>query len=266
MATRLYYAATLTPPVSPAYYAANKTSDAIRSFCSPIKQNTSMATKASSEASATTPYTFLTEQFVSDPLAAQTISGTVKGQIRCQESNAAADFCAGIVIRVCSYDGSTFRGTLLEYLPGSLTSEYDAAGLINRYYPPSTALGALDIQAGDRLVIDVLTKSFNSVITSYTANHRFGDSAALDLPEDETDTNDYNPWIEFSTDLTFIDRQKISQTLSQIETQAPGRIKASQTLSQIETQAPGRIKTYQIIAQVEYIPGTSKGTLFFCHG
>ena len=265
MSLRFYFPSIRTAPVSPAYYAANKTSDADRIFFSPVKQGSEMSTKASSETSVTSPYTFVTRQFVSDPLAAQTITGIIKGQIRAMESNIAADFCAGIVVRVCSNTGSSFRGTLLEYLPGSLTSEFDNVSLVNRYYPPSTSISDVTTQEGDRLVVDIITKSFNSVSTSYTANHRFGDIAISDLAEDETDTDDDNSWIEFSMNIAFqSDQITIDQIVVETEYYADNNITIDQIVVETEYYADNNITIDQLFIEVEY--SNENNGLFFCHG
>jgi len=258
MATRIYYNTVVYPngssaPVSPAYSADwEKTSQADRYWCSPTLQNSAFVTKASTDAVVTSPYDVLNRQYVSDPIVAQTITGTVKGQLLCYESNAAADFCRAMVIKVVSNDGITLRGTLLSEFPVALTSEYSAVALTNRYFPPAlTALTPVICLDGDRLVIEIGTRSFNTVATTYTINQRFGDSSVSDLPEDETDVNDYNPWIEFSMDIDFIDKLKVSQVVSQVEDQIPPKLKVSQVVAQPEWQAPPKLKVSQLIAQVE---------------
>jgi hypothetical protein len=137
MATRIYLPSTGAAAVSPTYDAAwEKSSEANRLTCVTNKISSSFANKTSSENVTTSPYDVLTRQYVSKPLAAQTISGTVKGQIKCQESASAADFCRALVIRIVSSDGNTVRGTLLSHFPASLTGEYSATTPTNRYFPP----------------------------------------------------------------------------------------------------------------------------------
>jgi hypothetical protein len=268
MSLRMYLPSTRTAPVSPAYYATNKTSEADRIFFSPVKQGTVMTTKASTDLVNTNPYTFTTRQYVSDPLSAQTITGTVKGQIRAWESQADSDFCAGIVIRVVSGNGSSFRGTLLEYLPGSLTSEFSNSSLTNRYYPPSaTALSDVTSQAGDRLVVDIITKSFNSFATTRTANHRFGDESETDLPENETNAEDYNPWLEFSMDISFqSDQLKIDQVFVEAELYDVNKLTVDQVFVETELYDVNKLTIDQIFMEVEYNEPEESGGLFFCHG
>lgn len=165
------------------------------------KQNTAMVTANPWDWDSSSPYDALARQYISDPLTEQTISGYVKGQLRVYQANSGDDFCRAIIVKVVSNDGSTVRGTLLSHFPASLTSEF-ATSLTNRYYPPSTALTPVDAEDGDRIVVEIGWRDFNATSWIF-AYFRFGDDAASDLPENETSTDDYNPWIEFSADLEF---------------------------------------------------------------
>mgnify|MGYP001058947349 CR=1 FL=1 len=240
MPTRFYYpgSAIPAPPATPAYSSAwEKTSDAARRYLSVSKLNTvSAAYTEVYENVSSAPYDVLIRQYISDRLAAQTISGTVKGQARWYESNAAADFCVALVIKVVSGDGSTVRGTLLEYFPSSLASEF-ATTATNRYTPPETALNPVQAQEGDRIVIEIGLRSFNTVTTTYYGRFYTNDTSSIDLPEDETTTSDYASWIEFSADIDFIDQ-----------------ITVSQVCAQVEYQDPPKLNVFQYIAQVEYVP------------
>ncbi len=211
MATRFYFHnnSSFTAPVSPSFSTEwEKTSGATRLGLLPDTDNFYSAADpltnvSGSENVATQPYDVLIRQYVSPPLAAATvISGTVKGQILVSETNAAADYCRAVVVKVVSRDGETLRGTLLDEFPSNLTSEF-ATSKTNRYFPPSSSLSTVNAQAGDRIVVEIGFRSFNTVTSSYSANFRLGSNATSDLPEDETSTTDANPWIEFSQDLGF---------------------------------------------------------------
>jgi hypothetical protein len=210
----------------------------------PVKQNTALTTTPGhTEISSSQPYDFLVRQYVSDPLVAQTISGsgTVKGQIRVYEINALAEYCRGIIIKVVSNDGLTLRGTLLSHFPSSLESEF-ATSLTNRFFPNSQSLSEVVAQDGDRIVIEIGVRSFNTITSAYNAYFRFGDAAASDLPEDETSTSDYNPWVEFSQTLDFEDRLKVFQNIAQVEYDTAPKLKVSQNIVQVEYEAtpPGQ--------------------------
>src|SRR3989339_641061 len=199
--TRFYLPASGAAAVNPTYNAGwEKTSQADNLRCVTPKLNTAMASKTSSENVSTNPYDVLTRQYVSDPIAGQTISGTLKGQIRVMESNNLANFNRAIVVYVVSNDGATVRGTLLSIFGGG--TEYDNA-FQNRNFPESTVLSSVNAQNGDRIVIEIGTRSTNTAATNRTATHSFGDDSANDLAEDESTTTANNPWIEFSGDIIF---------------------------------------------------------------
>jgi len=147
----------------------------------------------------------LARQFVSKPLSAQTISGTIKGQICCGSNNALNSKRTVFRVIVVSNDGATTRGTLLGINIYSLTNFLVLP--VNKYLAPSgTAISSLTIQDGDRLVFQVgFTNTVNSNVTKLNGNNEYGDNQTTDLPEDETDSNytTKNPWIELSMDITF---------------------------------------------------------------
>jgi hypothetical protein len=146
-------------------------------------------------------------QYVSDALIEQTIAGTVKGQMRVVESATGANENAQCVIRIVSGDGTVVRGTLLASDTSALSNEYSATSLTNRKFPKGwagagTSLSSVAVQDGDRLVIELGTR-FGAVIGSYTAQARHGDTGGTDMAEDESQTTDNVPWMEFSQTLLF---------------------------------------------------------------
>lgn len=213
MATRFYLGTGDVAPdggaIVPTFDASwEQTTSAVRARMVPFKRNSAFANLAIAETSASGTFDFLFRQYISDPLNAATITGTVKGIIRCLESAADADFRAQMLIKVMSRDGTSTTGTLLAHDASALTSEFDAATLTNRKYPlawagAGTALGSVAAAQGDRLVIEVGIRAHNVTSSSRTGTLRFGEASASDLAEDETSTTDDNPWIEFSQDLTF---------------------------------------------------------------
>lgn len=153
-------------------------------------------------------------QFISEPLAAQEISGTVSGIWSPREASGTYDFGTQLVVRVVSYDGTTVRGTL--YGPHTYTStinvgqavnrEFLATGYVTRLLPGGGgALSTVFAAAGDRLVIEVGARACNLVATTRTAD------PVIQLRDDYTDGNfaegltstTINHWIELSSTLTF---------------------------------------------------------------
>lgn len=204
MATRLYFQYGVVPSLAPAYDPAWEKTGSYRYTCSPVKQGTAFTEINTYESSSSVNYDAAIAQFISDPLAAQTINGTIKGQILARESAAAADLALAIVVRVVSALGVP-RGTLLSYFPDPIgTAELSAGAAVNRYIPVSIAISELAVQAGDRLVIEIGFRAFNAVTTTYYTYLTVGDAGATDLPEDEAEVTYLNPWIEFSGSLVWI--------------------------------------------------------------
>ncbi len=144
-------------------------------------------------------------RFVSAALAAQTILGTIKGQVLSQEDNARADYRAQLLVRVVSNDGAIVRGILLAHDTDVLRSEF-ATTLVNRKYPVAWSLAGAMVNTlstvdGDRLVFEIGARRHNTGTSSFTATLQFGDNGT-DLPEDETATVG-DPWIELSHDVVF---------------------------------------------------------------
>ncbi len=144
-------------------------------------------------------------QFVSPPLAAQTVSGNVKAIIRASEGSAGSDFRSQMTVRIIGWDGVTFRGTLLAHDTGALASEW-ATTLTNRKFPVNYAgsggaLTPVAAQLGDRLVVEFGFRCHAAVFSNGTIE--VGDASLTDLVEDEVGTTQNNPWIEFDNDLVF---------------------------------------------------------------
>ena len=138
----------------------------------------------------------LNRQYISQPLVAQTISGTIKGQLRGSESNAGMDGVASIGIFVCNAQG-VIVATLLTITNPALTGNEYTNTLANRNTPISSTLSSYTCVNGDRLVIEIgVSQKANS--NNRNVTHSFGDNSATDLPEDQTTTTANNPWIQFS--------------------------------------------------------------------
>lgn len=214
MATRWYFPALLAAPVVVSYNGWDKTNQAVRRLTDVERQNTALTT-LNAASSALSPEFVLMEQAVSHPLAAQTITGTVKGQIGGFVNSANLNATLALAIKVVSGDGLTVRGTLLattasqnistsppKIVPGSsvFTNRKFRDALDNINIP----LTSLSILAGDRLVIEFGFRDV-STSTSQQCNLKIGDDQSTDAPEDETSnlTTTYNPWLEFTHNFIF---------------------------------------------------------------
>ncbi len=210
MATRFYLPISVMPSsVAPAYSASwEETSSSNRYRLYNFPTTSSSGTTIVATHSVASVGDVLVAQFISEPLAAQTITGTTKGIIRVLESASANDCRAQMVMKVVSNDGSTTRGTLLAEDAGALSNEFPITTLTNRKFPlnwagAGTALGSVAAQDGDRLVIEIGAR-FHVATTSITASFRIGDDSSLsDAAENETATTNTRSWIELSQDLIF---------------------------------------------------------------
>jgi hypothetical protein len=146
--------------------------------------------------------------YVSDPLSGSgTLSGNVKGIIRCQENSTSANMQAQLLVKVVSRDGTTVRGTALAHQTAAGT-EFGTA-LANRKFPldwttsPGTTLTGVAYSAGDRIVLEIGYRNNTANTTTFTATMSFGDNVGADLSEDQTGTAGNCPWIEFDSTLSF---------------------------------------------------------------
>jgi hypothetical protein len=146
--------------------------------------------------------------YVSAALAAQTISGNVKGQVQCLEANGNNAQFLTLKILVISQDGTTTRATLLAITRD--TTNVMSTSLQNRDFP-STALTNYTCIDGDRLCVEIGSGGLPVAgvgTQGHNASLRFGCNASSgDLPADDTTTaTTWRPWIEFSAVLAFFTR------------------------------------------------------------
>lgn len=252
MATRLYFGNGVTPPITPAVDASWEfTSGLTRRVLEPSKGNTpdaALESLASGNVNTNSPagaVDAVVAQYISAPLSGnQTISGTVAGQMRMQESNAAADMRVQCVIRVLSNDGTTVRGTLIASNAGALAHEFNTS-LRNISIPlgGSTAVTSVNALDGDRIVVELGARKHESATTARVATLSSGNPSGTDLAVDETTTTANVPWIEFSAGLTFKD------ATARI-TQEPARVAVLPTDAAARvTQEPVRVATLPTSAE-----------------
>lgn len=199
MATRFYCEATGTPAITPSIGGTwVSTASAIIRPINVVKAGTTIATTTIS-VNATALSATLFYRGVSQPLEAQTISGTVAGQFRMRMANVSgATTVSRIHITVVNSSG-TVVATLLSGTSGANTL---TTTLTNRNTPASVAISSYACAAGDRISIEVgIIRTAGT--TARNGDISFGSSAATDLAIDNTTTTANNPWVEFSANLTF---------------------------------------------------------------
>ena len=156
-----------------------------------------------------------TLRFVTDPLAAQSLSGNISGQMQCAEGGAANNATLAIAITVINSAGTQVATLLAVSASDNTTTtppEISAVANVNRQFQNSAeatsiALTNHDCALDDRIVIEI---GVREVRASNGETLIFGDDAPLgDLPIDNTTTwdetpeNAYRPWVEFSNTITF---------------------------------------------------------------
>ncbi len=156
------------------------------------------------ETSTTNPYERLLGRWVSDPLTAQTISGTLDYCLLMRETDAAMNATAKLHIYVTQGDSDTPRGTLL----ANAVDVQEFAVHASQYAGISVSglsLSSLAVSAGDRIVVEVGYSAANAVATSYTAGVKYGGMAsdADGSSSGVSGTGTVASWVEFSGDLTF---------------------------------------------------------------
>ena len=147
-------------------------------------------------------------QYISDRLGAQTITGNVKAQFQGSEVANNCNLFLTLKLYVVDATGTSVTGTLLA-ITRDTTNEFTTS-LLNRNFP-STAVGSVAANAGDRLVVEI---GLGGNITSGAGGNighdgtlRWGCLATSgDLPENDTENGTtFRPWIEFTHDFAILD-------------------------------------------------------------
>lgn len=196
--TTFYLSASLVPGPSPAFQAAwNVTTGGARRMMKPVKDASTIASVTSGQTGAAAVRKVLIRQFVSEPLAAQTLNGTLTGQIRFNMSSVTSVTGQGFVyFRIINADGTVASEV------GTMTTTDLTTTLTNRTLIALT-LSSVAVTAGQRFAIDVGWNFATGSTTTITATGSFGSSSATDLAVDNTTTTANNPFIKFSQTIIF---------------------------------------------------------------
>lgn len=199
MATRFYLQNSGAAPVSPSYSAGWEQNGEADRVKLERKAQTSLVSTLTDNALTipiTTTQDILNRQYVSEPLPAQTISGTFSLVVRCVETDTNANATLATLVYVVSNDGTVSRGTLFSVFGTDTEFGTTAATRIVN----AAAITAQTAQFGDRIVVEIgLTATVPLALDG--ASQRFGTSAASDFALTSALTTDLNPWCEFSQDL-----------------------------------------------------------------
>lgn len=240
MPTRFYLPSSGSTPITPAFGGWDESGSADRLKCVTTKIASAMTDKV--VAKATTATRALVRQYVSDPIAAQTIvAGTVKGQVRCLESGTNDNLDhVPLLIRVVSNDGNTYRSPAIIALGDYAAAAEFASSLTNRKIADGDATTEVVAQDGDRIVIEIGEKN-SGTGSSVSGTLNFGDSSATDLAEDTTTTTANNPWVELSVDIAFAGDETLGPWSDNLNSQqAP--MKAAKRITQTTGGSTGIVK------------------------
>lgn len=209
MATRFYFPLDQAAPVSPPAATAEweHTSGVSRALLRTPDSSTLTNTAYQPDAADDlTNRDSMFRAYVSETLAAQTISGNVTGQFQCLEDHANNNLFITVKILLVDALGTTTRATLLAITRA--TSLELGTSLANRTFP-STAVTSTTCVNGDRLVIEVGLGGNITTATGGVQGHngsiRWGcDASGGDLAANETETGTtFRPWFQFANDLLF---------------------------------------------------------------
>jgi len=145
----------------------------------------------------------LMRQYISKPLAgSQTISGTVKGTVRCSESGVNDNLDrVWMKLILVSNDGSTLRGAFLNLGGYGPQNEWDTT-LEARRIADGDSITSQAVTDGDRIILEIGEYNTNAG-SGVSGDMSFGDDSGTDLGDNETDQTAYNPFIEFSYTIAF---------------------------------------------------------------
>ena len=209
MATRFYFTDSEAAAVSPTISSTDWThilAERRRLLTTPDSSTLNLQAYSPDAADDLADGTAHHRQYVGDAMAAQTISGTVTAQFQGREDHAANNLFLTLKIYIVSNDGTTIKETLLA-ITRDTTNELRQDLAENRDFP-SVAIASVDVEAGDRPVVEVGVggdPGSGGGVQGHNAIMRWGCNASSgDLPVDDTETGTtFRPWIEFSDTITF---------------------------------------------------------------
>jgi hypothetical protein len=126
------------------------------------------------------------------PLAAQTISGTVKGQMRGSESNAGANASLALAIKIIQPGGADRSVLLAQTAADSASAGHElVTSLTNSKFEDAAESASISLTSqnasdGDYLVIEWGFRSATGTSRNITLS--YGDNSATDLAEDTSTT------------------------------------------------------------------------------
>jgi hypothetical protein len=187
--------------------------------------------------STTSPHTDGALRWVFGPLAAQTITGTVEGQMRCREANAGANATLALSCKIIQPNGND-RGVLVAPVASDAagtTWEMAVSATVhtNRIFGNASEVSDIPVTstavtAGDYLVVEVGFRT--ATTTQRIIALVYGDDSATDLTDEDTsETDARNSWIEFSFTIAFLETGTMAANLPLPTMSASGSVAGIKT-------------------------------------
>lgn len=205
MATRFYFPVSTASDLTPSFDAGwEDTSEALRRQLARTKGSSAITLGSQiGPWTANNTTQALDRQYVSEPLAAQTISGTVSGQLMVREyatgDNADQSWLG---IFVCNSSGSKVATLLTLAARGPVLEFISNATHRNKTLAAAIALTSYSCAAGDRIVVEI-GYGCSGATASPEASAKWGENAT-DLPANETQTTDGAGWVELSGTIAYL--------------------------------------------------------------
>lgn len=207
MATRLYLPSDIIAPPFTPLGGTGWDDESINQYTtfSTSKRSSAMTTVSFADADATSRdirfYSYVSPELT----VGQTVTGSqaVKLQMRGSQVALTNNMFLVFVLHVQNISGPTINKTLFNISAGRDNTEL-ATSLTNRQFTGTSGATNYTTVAGDYIVLNIGTRGDPDAGSDHDSSIRLGDAAASDLPEDDTDTTDLNPWIELADTLTFV--------------------------------------------------------------
>ena len=212
MATRIYFGSgSGTATIAVGFATWTITTNALSVYGTTGSSTGSALTTVTATESSSSSANQLLRQFIFRPangLATGAISGTIKGQFRCNALNTLVLPGSQIVVKIVNSGGTATWGTLYTFENATATVNWSATGGRNAKFPKGWTA-----TAGDTMTAVTVTATDGMLVVEVGPRvqvggeagtwMRFGNpsSTASDLSEDETSTVDNRPWLEFSGDI-----------------------------------------------------------------
>lgn len=197
--TKFYLNLNTASSVTPAFNSGwNVTTSASRFVMSTVKDGSTIGSRTTSNSGAVAPRKCLVDQWVSAPLAAQTITGTFTGQARFNQSSTTGVTGQGFLyLRIVNPDGSIASEV------GTGTTTNLTTTLTNRTITFSVGSLNIPVTAGQMIAVELGWNYSAGTSTTVNGTLSRGSSSITDLAVDNTTTTANNPWVQFSQTLVF---------------------------------------------------------------